>query len=254
MPVVVNIAGQPSSPVRFSYFPPTLQNVNPGHAPTAGGTLVTLAGLNFGLNPIVYVGGKFAQVKTNSHSQITCELPSGGGTNQSVTVNVAGQISNPQPFSYDPPAIGGISPTNGPTAGGTLITIAGTNFGASGNVIIGGAAANFTDGSASWGDGLIRCLTPPGTGFPAEVRVISSAQVSGADSFYYTRPWLLISNLNGSFELLWPTNATDYVLEKSSVLNSNWGTFVHSVVTTNGSFTTTLPAAETNAWFRLRRP
>ncbi len=65
----------------------------------------------------------------------------------------------PQVFAVQPPSVTSISPSFGPTAGGTSVTIAGTDF-ASGTVTIGGASAtNVTVVSAT----QITATTPAGT-------------------------------------------------------------------------------------------
>ena len=60
-----------------------------------------------------------------------------------VTVTVNGQGAGlANGFTYiAPPTVTSVSPNNGPTAGGTAVTITGTNFAAGATVTFGGTAA-----------------------------------------------------------------------------------------------------------------
>src|SRR5262249_57326019 len=91
-----------------------------------------------------------------SGTTITAVTPPFAAGSVAVTVtNPGGQSSTRQnAFSYIAgPAITGVAPGNGPTAGGTVITITGTNFQAGATVTVGGAAATNVNISGGAGTG-----------------------------------------------------------------------------------------------------
>src|SRR5207245_8216669 len=126
---------------------PTVSGVSPASGPTAGGTAIAITGTNFAAGATVTVGGTPATgVSVVSATQINATTPAHAAGVADVIVTVGGQSSAANPadqFTYvAPPAptVTGVSPTSGPTAGGTAITITGTNFDATATVTVGGAA------------------------------------------------------------------------------------------------------------------
>ncbi|MHB8264063.1 MAG: IPT/TIG domain-containing protein, partial [Acidimicrobiales bacterium] len=102
----------------------------------SGGTKVTITGTNFdtasGTTTVDFGSGNPATpVICATSSSCTATSPAGSGT-VSVTVTTAGGTSNGVSYTYipagSPPTITSISPTSGPTSGGTKVTITGTNF------------------------------------------------------------------------------------------------------------------------------
>src|SRR5439155_1042360 len=153
--VVVTIGGQSSAANagdQFTYLappPPTVTAVNPASGPTQGGTAITITGTNFDGTATVAIGGNAATgVSVVSATQINATTPPHPAGVADVVVTVSGQSSAANPsdqFTYlapPPPTVSGVSPTSGPTAGGTPITITGTNFDtAAATVTVGGSAA-----------------------------------------------------------------------------------------------------------------
>ena len=84
------------------------------------------------------------------------------------------------------PTVTAISPSSGTTAGGTSVTITGTNFTGATSVTIGGVAAlSFTVNSAT----LITATTPAGAAGTASVQVTTSSGGNSANSLYtYVAP------------------------------------------------------------------
>ncbi len=111
---------------------PTLSSVSPATGPGSGGTSVTIAGSNFVSGATVTFGGSLAaSVVVVSPTTATCTTPPGTGYG----VNVV--LTNPDGLNatlangftyYWNPTISAISPSSGPTGGGTLVTATGTNF------------------------------------------------------------------------------------------------------------------------------
>ena len=74
---------------------------------------------------------------------ITATTPAGSAGAVTVTVTVSGQSGSlANGFTYAAtPTVTSVSPNTGPTAGGTAVTITGTNFAAGATVTFGTAAA-----------------------------------------------------------------------------------------------------------------
>src|SRR5262249_59772953 len=94
--------------------------------------VVTIAGANFGATQgtsTVAFNGTLATPTAWSASSITVPVPS-GATTGNVVVTVGGQASNGVSFTVTvpPPNIASLTPSSG--AVGTVVTIAGANFGA----------------------------------------------------------------------------------------------------------------------------
>jgi hypothetical protein len=105
-----------------------------------------------------------------------------------VTVTVSGQSGSlASGFTYNlSPTVSSVSPNRGPTAGGTAITITGTNFAAGATVTFGGTAAtNVVVVSAT----QITATTPAGSAGAVTVTVTVSGQSGSlASGFTYALP------------------------------------------------------------------
>jgi hypothetical protein len=119
---------------------------------------VTLTGRNFGLSPLIFIGGVSCPIKAKdtNHTQLICVLPAGQGASRVVQVQVATQLSNEITFDYNGPTLTSILPNAGPTAGGSLVVIRGTSLGLSGIVSIGGSTCT----QQKYNHTTIECLTP----------------------------------------------------------------------------------------------
>lgn len=187
IPVTVTTAGQTSNSVAVSYTPPAITAITPTTGGTAGNTSITITGTNFGVSPTVSIGGKNAQVTSGTHTQLVVNSPAGEGVNQPVVVNSGGQISNSAEFSYLPPAITGINYASAPTAGGTTVTLTGSNFGITPTVSIGGYAAPLTGVPSHT---QIICTLPAGQGKNQSVTVNTAGQSSNTLTLDYDAPEL----------------------------------------------------------------
>ena len=104
----------------------TVTSVSPNSGSTAGGTAVTIAGANFATGATVTFGGAAATgVVVISSGAIVATTPAGITGAATVTVTTNGQSGSlPNGFTYTAvPTVTGVSPNNGPTAGGTVVTI-----------------------------------------------------------------------------------------------------------------------------------
>jgi len=136
--VVTNLDGQTTTGATIDYVPaPTISAVTgPGFANEgmeSGGELITIDGTNF-LNttaPTVTINSVSCNpVSWVSATQITCTSGAGTGSgNVIVTNNDSQAVTYGTPFTYfPPPTLTSITPAGGPIAGGTVITITGTDF------------------------------------------------------------------------------------------------------------------------------
>jgi hypothetical protein len=125
---------------------PTVTAVSPTTGATLGGTAVTISGLNFAAGAAVTIGGVAATSATVvSSTTITAVAGAHAAGAADVVVTQGDQSSTlAAAFTYvtlPPPTVSSISPSAGTSAGGTTVTIAGTNFAAGAAVTIGGVAA-----------------------------------------------------------------------------------------------------------------
>jgi hypothetical protein len=125
---------------------PTVSSIMPGSGAPAGGTAVTIGGTNFVNGATVAIGGVAAtNVVVGSASSITATT----GAHSAGTVNVvvtngdqqSGTLTNGYAYSSPSPTVVAITPSSGTSAGGTSLSISGTNFANGATVSIGGAAA-----------------------------------------------------------------------------------------------------------------
>ena len=124
-------SGVPLSPVAIA-------KVSPAAGTPAGGTTVTITGLNlfgatavyFGTTPAEYFE-VYVNNGVNAGAEVIAVPPPGTGTVDIVVDTAAGDsvISQLDQFTYvAAPTISGVSPASGPVAGGTTVTITGTGF------------------------------------------------------------------------------------------------------------------------------
>ena len=118
--------------------PPSITNVTPSELPASGGRMITIQGTNLcnGTLADIYridVGDHLATgVVVNGTGEITCYPPAlAGGSRKGVRVQSYSHgscVSNSAIYYNYAPAITNIAPTNGPLAGGTTVTITGSNM------------------------------------------------------------------------------------------------------------------------------
>jgi len=121
-----------------------------------------------------------------SATQITATTPAGSAGAVTVTVSNPGALSGSlaNGFTYVVvPTVSSVSPNNGPTAGGTAVTITGTNFASGATVTFGAAAAtNVVVVSAT----QITATTPAGSAGAVTVTVTVNGQSGSlANGFTY---------------------------------------------------------------------
>jgi plastocyanin len=128
---------------------PTIASITPASGSTAGGTVTTISGTGFLTGVTVKFGGVAAtNVTLTSSTSLNATTPAhaAGAVDVLVTNTDAKAATLTQGFTYTappPPAptVTGVSPANGPTNGGTPVTITGTNFQNGATVKFGARAA-----------------------------------------------------------------------------------------------------------------
>ncbi len=136
---------RPSFTISAPLPPPTVSAIDPASGTTLGGTAVTITGTNFtGATGVTFGGTAATSFTVNSATRITATTPvhAAGAVDVAVTTP-AGTATLTGGFTYvvPTPAITAVSPSSGPTAGGTPVTITGSGFVAGATVLIGGVAA-----------------------------------------------------------------------------------------------------------------
>jgi len=137
-----------SAPDRFTYTGarPKITHITPAFGPTAGGTLVHVSGTGFtGATKVVFGGAAAPSFTELSSTQLTAVSPAvapgvhniyvitPGGTSASVWADLFTYVARP--------VVTHISPSSGPHAGGTTVTITGTGFTGATKVLFSGTAA-----------------------------------------------------------------------------------------------------------------
>lgn len=179
---------------------PTVTAIAPTSGTSAGGDVVTITGTGFntvaGATSVTFGPNPAAVVTCATTTSCTATSPAGLGT-VDVQVTVSGQTSPTSAadqFTYvtvnpNSVTVTSVAPNTGITAGGTLVTITGTNF------VVGGSSINFGANVAT----NVSCastttctaVSPAGTAGAVDVLVTDATGTSAAtaaDQFTYITP------------------------------------------------------------------
>ncbi|WP_328340125.1 IPT/TIG domain-containing protein [Streptomyces violaceus] len=163
---------------------PVVSSVSPSQGPASGGTTVLVTGSGFTGALAVRFGVKNATSFTvDSSTQITAVAPSGTGAVNVTATTSQGTSSQQVTFTYvTAPTLTGLTPSQGPSTGGTTVTLTGTNLTGATAVSFGGTpATSFTVNSAT----QITAVTPPNAPGAAPVTVTTPSGTSNALTFTY---------------------------------------------------------------------
>ena len=180
---------------------PRVTSVSPSTGALTGGTTLTITGSGFAPGATVTIGGQAAAtVSAVTPTQITVTTPAGPPGNATVLVtNPGGAISGlatafqysstPQPQPQVPlpgatTTITGVTPSTGPSAGGTAISIYGTGFQSGASVTISGISVSATVVSST----QITAVTPAVSGTGSVTVTVTNpgaATVSLPSAFTY---------------------------------------------------------------------
>ena len=154
---------------------PVVATVSPAAGPQAGGTTVTVSGTNLtGTTGVSFGATPATSFSVTSGTSLTAVAPAGTGTDD-ITVTGAGgtsTTSSSDRFTYVAapaapavtsvsPAVTSVSPAAGPQAGGTTVTVSGTNLTGTTGVSFGATPAisfSVTSGTS------LTAVAPAGTG------------------------------------------------------------------------------------------
>lgn len=184
------IGANPPLTVAVNTLPvPAVTGLSVSSGPTAGGNQVTIRGSNFTPAATVKFGSIAATnvIYTNS-STLTATAPRGAGTVDVTvtTVNGTSAISSLDRYTYlSAPTVTSLSTNSGPTSGGTVVDITGTNFTEDSTVRFGSnLATNVVYHSAT----SLTATSPAGAGL-VNVRVDTaggSSAITPDDQFTYS--------------------------------------------------------------------
>jgi hypothetical protein len=175
---------------QFTYYEPaTVSGVSPNRGPGAGGNRVTITGDVLAAASAVSFGGAAAVIVSRQTTQLVVQTPPGIGIVDVRVTTPAGTTATSAADQYTyvaAPSVSGLSPTSGPLAGGTPVTISGSGFTGATAVDFGSGnpASNVDVVSAS----EITCDAPAGSG-TVDVTVTTvggTSATSSADQYAYT--------------------------------------------------------------------
>jgi hypothetical protein len=180
-----------SNPVTYTYAAqPALTAAVPNQGPSSGGTSVVLTGTSLGSAGAVMFGSTpAASYVVNSATQITAVAPAGRGA-VPITVTTPGGTTGPVYFFYaNAPTVTAVSPSQGPSSGGTSVVLTGADFSGATAVTFGGSpATGYTVNSPT----QITAVAPAGTG-SVQVTVTGPGGVSNSAVYTYVTPPVLAS-------------------------------------------------------------
>jgi hypothetical protein len=182
-----------SAASKYTYvLPPTVTAVTPASGPVVGGQAVTVTGTNLTGATEVHFGTALAtKAAVVTDTSLTATTPAGTAGPVDVTVFTDGgpsAKSDADKYTYlDRPTVTALSPATGPAAGGTVVTVTGTNLASTTSVTFGGTAGTALTGVTATS---LTITSPPGTkGNAADVVVHTTlagdSTQSTADLFTY---------------------------------------------------------------------
>ncbi|XP_045419957.1 hepatocyte growth factor receptor isoform X3 [Lemur catta] len=164
---------------------PAIHKVFPTSAPLEGGTMLTICGWDFGFRrnnkfdlkkTRVLLGNESCTLTLSESTTNMLKCTVGPAMNEhfnmSIIISYGRGTAQYSTFSYVDPVITSISPSYGPKAGGTLLTLAGKylNSGNSRHISIGGKTCTLKSVSNS----ILECYTPAqiiSTEFPVKLKI-----------------------------------------------------------------------------------
>jgi hypothetical protein len=181
--VVTDEGGTSVGGPTFAYLAaPTVESITPAEGPTGGGTDVKIKGKGFVAGASVTIGAAATEVKFVSGTELTAKTPAGSGSQKAVVSDAGGTSTGGPVFAYIPaPTVESISPGEGPSAGGTLVTIKGKGFVGGATVTIGAAATETKFVSST----ALTARTPAGSGSQRAVVTDAGGTSAGGPIFAF---------------------------------------------------------------------
>jgi len=139
VPVVITTnSGVASTSVSY-VAAPTVTGITPARGPSAGGTVVTIAGTNL-TGASVTVAGIIPTVVSSSATSLVIKTPAHADGAEPVVLTTIGGVASTSYLFADAPTASSLSVPRGPAVGGTIVTLNGT-FLSGATVSVGGRAA-----------------------------------------------------------------------------------------------------------------
>lgn len=144
-----------------STFCPETSALAPFQGPTMGGNTVFVTGTGFtGVTQLDFGSASAVSYKVLSDEVIEAVAPAGTGTVPVTVFDAGGGVNGVDIDEYTYVGVGAITPTSGPTSGGTWVLITGAGLASATAVRFGDSYAPVRDVSAS----ELEAESPPGTG------------------------------------------------------------------------------------------
>jgi uncharacterized repeat protein (TIGR02543 family) len=167
---------------------PTITSISSTSGPTTGGSSLVIAGTNLTGTRGVKIGTFNATIETVTSTSVAIKTAAGTGTTLPIhLVSASGWLSTASPIVYSynpPPTITSLNVTSGVTAGGTSVTITGTNLLNATSVTVDGVSATLGANTQT-----SQAITTPSTTVGAKDIVVTtpSGSVTSTGAFtYYT--------------------------------------------------------------------
>jgi len=245
-PLTVTTTNGSATTISNFYLPPVISTFLPSSG--SPGTVVTLTGFNFTNATEVSFGGVSASFSVAGNS-ITVTVPAGAMSGL-IVVTAPGGTGDSGNYFYVKPVVSGFSPGSG--LAGTLVTITGNSFSNATAVLFNGLNASFTPGNntqltavvpTNATTGPISVVAPAGTGVSAGNFVVDTLTLSVK----------LLTN--GPVVISWTTNATGFLLQANTNLNSQagWLSLTNVPVVVSGKNTVTNSPTNSATFYRLKK-
>jgi hypothetical protein len=252
----------PTAGDKFTYIAkppsPTITSITPNKGPSTGGTSIVIKGTNFNnVQGVVFSAGDdddngafVTEVTTVSSTEVDLKTPPhpDGVVHLVIFANDgANDPSASDAFTYGsvvvtpkPPTITTVAPTSGPLAGGTSVTITGTNLDTTTGVTVGGKPATLGTKTAT----SVVITTPAGTAAGSAPVVVTNPDGTASSTFTYTQPVPTITSLSPATGSTFggetvTINGTNFVSGSTVSFGGTAGT---NVVVTATKITATAPA------------
>jgi Zn-dependent metalloprotease len=175
---------------------PAITSISPAMGAVGGGTTITLTGDNLDSATGVVIGGiaatgvtVVARVGSRGATTVTAVTPARASSLVDVAVTTSTKtVTSSAAFRYGlaAPTIAGVSPSSGPLAGGTTITITGAELTGTTNVTVGGVPAT---GVTVVNATTVTAVTPAhAAGLVAVALATPGGAVAAAGAFTYANP------------------------------------------------------------------
>jgi hypothetical protein len=191
--VVTPIGTSNGEPFTFISPAPIISpnGLDPASGPITGGTTVTLNGTGlFGVTAVEFGDAMAPTVTVDSDTSITAVTPpQAAGPVQVTALNPSAGTSNVDTFTFVAPASAAtLSPTSGPIAGGTTVTISGTDLAGATSVDFGPSPATVvsdtgtqivaTTPPGALGEAVVPVATPGGTASPGDFAYVAAPTIA----------------------------------------------------------------------------